>query len=38
MERRLAIVLATLLGGFSVLWVIDLKVVSVGHLLLTMLR
>jgi hypothetical protein len=33
MERRLAIVLATLLGGLSVLWVINVKVVDLGQVL-----
>ena len=37
MERRLAIVLAALLGGFSVLWVINIKVVDLAHAML-MLR
>ena len=36
-ERRLAIVLATLLGSFSVLWVINFKVVAIDRVL-TLLR
>ena len=31
MERRLALVLATRLGGFSLFWVIDFKVVPIDH-------
>jgi hypothetical protein len=31
MERRLAIVLAALLGGFSVLWVVHVRVIDIGH-------
>jgi hypothetical protein len=31
MERRLAIVLATLLGSFSLLWVINFKVMPIDH-------
>jgi hypothetical protein len=34
MERRLAVVLATLLGSFSVLWVINFKVVAIDHALI----
>jgi hypothetical protein len=34
MERRLAIVLATLLGSFSLLWVINFKVASLDHALM----
>jgi hypothetical protein len=37
MERRLAIVLATLLGSFSALWIINFKVVAIGRALM-MLR
>jgi len=33
MERRLAIVLATLLGSFSLLWIINFKVVPIDHAL-----
>ena len=36
-EGRLAIVLATLLGGFSVLWVINCKFIEMGQALM-MLR
>jgi len=36
-KRRLAIVLATLLGSFSVLWVINFKVVAIDQIL-TLLR
>lgn len=31
MERRLAIVLAALLGGFSVLWVVHVRVMEIGQ-------
>jgi len=34
MERRLAIVLATLLGSFSVLWIINFKVVAIDQALM----
>ena len=37
MERRLALVLATLLGSFSLLWVINFKVVAIDQIL-TLLR
>jgi hypothetical protein len=33
MERRLAIVLATLLGGFSVFWIVSFKVVGIARVL-----
>ena len=33
MERRLAIVVATLLWGFSVLWVVNVKVIDIGQVL-----
>lgn len=32
MERRLAIVLAALLGGFSVLWVVNVRVIELSQL------
>lgn len=34
MERRLAIVLATLLGSFSLLWIINFTVVPIDHALM----
>ena len=34
MERRLAVVLATLLGSFSILWVINFKVVAIDQALI----
>jgi hypothetical protein len=37
MERRLAVVLATLLGSFSLLWLINFKVIAIDQAL-TMLR
>jgi hypothetical protein len=37
MERRIALVLATLLGSFSLLWVINFKVVPIDQAL-TLLR
>jgi len=36
MERRLAIVLATLLGSFSVLWIINFKVVALDQALMVL--
>jgi len=37
MERRLAIVLATLLGSFSLLWIINFKIAPLDQVL-TVLR
>ena len=34
MERRLAIVLATLLGSFSVLWIVNFKVAALDQALM----
>ena len=34
MERRLAIVLATLLGSFSVLWIVNFKVGALDQALM----
>jgi hypothetical protein len=34
MERRIAVVLATLLGSFSMLWVINFKVIAIDHALM----
>jgi len=34
MERRLAVVLATLLGSFSILWIINFKVVAIDQALI----
>jgi len=36
MERRLAIVLAALLGSFSLLWIINFKVVAIDHVLMVL--
>ncbi len=36
MERRLAIVLATLLGSFSLLWLINFKVVALDQVLMVL--
>jgi len=36
MERRLAIVLATLLGSFSLLWIINFKVVALDQVLMVL--
>jgi len=33
MERRVAVVLAALLGSFSMLWIINFKVVAIDHAL-----
>jgi hypothetical protein len=33
-ERRLAVVLATLLGSFSVLWVLNFKFGAIDHALI----
>jgi hypothetical protein len=33
MERRVAVVLATLLGSFSMLWIINFKVIAIDHAL-----
>ena len=34
MERRVAVVLATLLGSFSILWIINFKVVAIDQALI----
>ena len=33
MERRIAVVLATLLGSFSILWVVNFKLVAIDQAL-----
>jgi len=34
MERRVAVVLATLLGSFSMLWIINFKVIAIDQALM----